>query len=616
MSIVLTGFILLLVSRSGGADDQTPTDPIERADVLLADVELPTWEADPLWQGVYYGLHHRLPVLQDTRTILQVKAIVCGKPLPPLERVERLFTVAQWQRAAGLHDEATELLYEAFEDATKGYASSDAPSMGYNVNWFAQVAHCLIQWNRDSDDILRAVKLGEAVRMHEPRHDFRYTATAAESARHDLVARLSEREKTSLNRARAWANAAIGYDESGDCERAIAAASRCVADMERIPPEEMRPELEDWRLKAVFILADAGETDVAKQALRVVERGKHISVDDLTLATAWLRIGEDEEALARIERYYGQIPERASGPEDEAWTRATVWIVVALAYVERGDLADAETALAKIPAKSQNRMRGVRFVGKQLLKQGDADSKRAAREFFARHAPLAAHAEKVPDENPFGWLEETVYCAHDAACAGAIDAVEKDFLPTMTPKERQEVMQSLAACSTELPLDNRVKRFVAPEPDPTARVELLRLISERLGRNDERDQIERLILHEDECPRWKMVETVIDLAERRQSIRHWDRARELFERALALAGDIEHKGRRASELKYLSVEAWLHGHKDLARVAAEQLIDLAWDARKEPIKDWDAQSRGRSVLAAKQLLASLDPPKGMLEDAQ
>jgi hypothetical protein len=134
--------------------------------------------------------------------------------------------------------------------------------MGYNSNWFERIAHHLIEWGGDQDKILHAVEAAESVRMHDPRSfDPRYTRLAAKAKQDTLVARLVEHENTALRRARAWADAAVGYRESDDDQRAVAAARRSVEEMDRVPPEQMEVHRldQDWRLATAFILWNARE---------------------------------------------------------------------------------------------------------------------------------------------------------------------------------------------------------------------------------------------------------------------------------------------------------------------------------------------------------------------
>jgi len=479
--------------------------------------------------------------------------------------------------------------------------------MGYNNNWAERVAHHLIDLSADEDKILHAVEVGASIPMHDPRSfDPRYTRAAAKTMRHNLVARLVEHEKTPLRRARAWADAEIGYKESGDIGRAAAAARRFVEEMDRVPSEKMecRRLVRDWPLGTAFILWNAGDTDLAKKALRHLERGNNTSYSELTVATGWLRIGDENEAHRRIKQYYAKIPERASSPEEEAGMRETGWILVAIAYAERGELGEAESTLANIPAESQNRMRGVRFVGRTLLDRGDPESKEAARDFFARHAHLAALAEKTPDDESYGHLTETLYCAGEAARAGAIDAVETQFLPAMTPQQQERVTRHLAFNSNELPLDERVRRFVTPQSDAKKRVYLLSSIAGQLRDRDALYRVERMILEEEKGKWSDMAGSLIILAAHRRSLKHWDREQELFDRALECTNAIEQKALRARYLHILMVRAWVYGRECLARKIAEQLIDIIWEARTDPIESWRRGSRARYALVAKQLLGA------------
>ncbi len=612
--IQIPGVLLIVLvtapaRQTAAAAEPAPSDHIARAGLLLKETTLPARDAAPLQDSIRALLGRRPPTLRDTGPIDSVMAFFCDADLPYMERTENLLLIAQWQRHAGLNDEAMRTLDAALNVAKNAYASQDPPKMGYSSNWGERIAHYLIEWNGDEDKVLEAVKLGKSVRMHHEL-DFKpqYTKLAAEALRHALVVQLVEHETTALGRARAWADAAIGYKASGDGHRAVAAAKRCVQELDRIPgTTDGTPLLEwdafrKWPLEAAFILSDGGEQDLAKRALQHAEKGSLVHYSELIIATALLLIGEDAEARTRIEQYYAKIPGRATTQKEVAWMRESGWSSIASAYAERGDLEDAENALANIPAESAMRLRGVRFVGRVLLDRGDLKSREIARSFFTRHARLASSAEKHADEEDSGGLREVAYCAMEAARAGAIDAVETQFLPTLTPTERQAVTQSLAHYSTELSLEQCLRRFVTPQSDPSERVTLLGLMAARLADNDSLYNVERMILEEKGGSLWKRSTAVTNLAEHRQSLRHWERARELFERALACANDVQPDGWRAGQLSSFMVSAWAHGHEDLARRAAEQLIDFLWAIRAEEIEGWKPGSRARCVLNAKQLL--------------
>jgi tetratricopeptide (TPR) repeat protein len=565
------------------------------------------WDAAPLRKDVRDVIYHGPPAVRDTEPIRSVKAFLCDEDVPLMERARNLILIARWQGHVGLDHEAVTTLYAALDTAEKAYASQVPPKMGYNHNWGERVAHHLIELNADEDKVLHAVEVGESVRikMHDPRSfDPRYTREAAKTMRHTLVAPLVEHEKTPVRRARAWADAAMGYRESGDDRRAVAAAKRSVEEMDRVPSERMEAcRLDrDWRLETAFILWNASERDLAKKALRRAEKGNRLWTDELVAATGRLRIGDDDEARRRIKQCYAKIPERSSSPKEETWMREKGWIIIAIAYAERGDLEEAENTLANIPAKSQNRMRGVRFVGRVLLDRGDSESKEAARDFFARHARFSALAEKTSDDDPPGHLTETVYCAAEAARAGAIDVVETQFLPAMTPKEQETVLRHLAINSTELPLDERIRRFVSPQSDAAKRVDRLLLIAGQLRDNEALNRVEWMILEEEKGKWSEMAGSLMVLAEHRRSLNHWEREQELFDQALACTNAIEQEHLRARHLNGLMVRAWMCGRERQARKIAEQLIDVVWQTRSEDTEEWKSGGRARCALAARELL--------------
>lgn len=601
----LVCFMLLPATEIAAEDAPPASDPIARAELLLEQFTLPPWEIPPLRTDVRDVIRLGPPTLHDTGPIRSVKAFLCAEDVPLMERTGNLILIARWQNHEGLNEEAVATLHAALDIAERAYASQLPPEMGYNSNKFERIAHYLIRWGGDQDEILHAVELGDTVRMHDSRQfDPRYARVAAEAMRDSLVPLLVEHEKTSLRRARAWADAAIGYTESGDQRRAVAAAKHSVEELDRVPPEKMGGWRSDgdWRLETSFILWNVSEKDLAKKALRHAQKGNRFWYSELVVATAWLRIGDYDEGHRQIKQCYAKIPERASSPEEETRMREMGCIRIAIAYAERGDLEEAENALTNIPAESQNRMRGVRFVGRVLLDRVDPESKEAARDFFARHAHLAAFAEKTPDDESYGHLTETLYCAGEAARAGAIDAIETHFLPAMTPQQQERVTRYLAFNSNELSLDERVRRFVSPQSDAKKRVHLLSSIAGQLRDREALDRVECMILEEEKGNWSDIAGSLITLAAHRRTLKHWEREQELIDRALKCTNAIEQKAQRARYLNTLMVRAWMYGQADLARKIAGQLIDVIWQARADKIEEWRRYSRARYALGAKELL--------------
>jgi tetratricopeptide (TPR) repeat protein len=418
------------------------------------------------------------------------------------------------------------------------------------------------------------------------------------------VRKLIERETTPFRQARAWADAAIGYHGKGDAERAVAVAKRCIEVMDRNDSAAMKRRRlsTDWRFEIAEILHVASEIELARRALRHAEETPFIGLDAVLVAAAWMRIEEDAQAKRLIKQHFSEIADQELDENEKAWARQRPWIIIAMAFTDRGEIEKAEKALANIPATSQNRMRGVRSVGNLLLERGDPESKRAACEFFTRHAPLAASAEKTPDDQPYGDMEEVVYCAQAAVRAGAIDAVETHFLPTMSDKERKRMLPFLATMSAGLSLDERIERYIRPLPDPADRVRFLGGNATWIHDDGELRKIERMILQEKDCAMSDPCCTLTRRAIHRQSLKHWDRARELFEQSLALMSEIEQTRQRAWQLQFFMVSAWLHGHSDLAEEAARQLIDVAWESRGRKIERWDGSVRGDYIREARQLL--------------
>ncbi|PQO34365.1 hypothetical protein DTL21_12615 [Bremerella cremea] len=558
-------------------------------------------------------LHERAPKLTNRKIVDPICKLVSYNRVDGERRIWHLCQLASWLAREGEQTLAEKALRDAVDvlaiEKQKPDYSLDAPICGVSNSEGDKIAMAMLAIGSSDDDIMRAITVGGPPLWNHPAGTL--ARMAASQGRHSLINDLVDREVTTDRHALTWVAVAGGYLTAQDNPRAVDAIENALDEVKQFSQEELAESYPKWTAHMALLFCNIGEKDLALRMVRIAEQAPEPASMALQLANVYRVMGFDSEADKWLEVYnqrpqplYASMLHPGRSVEKQREIEKNYSLV--RTSLAGGKFLEAITFAERIPPNASERFTSIQAIAKALLATKTETSRQLAREILVRNAEHVAKLDQLKEEGgSFLELEVRNYISRLAE-VGEFEMIDQVMMPHLTPYNQQCAKWENRRFYDHLSADEQIERYVTSQEKPSSQAYTLRCL---MLETDDQEKIQKLQATLNRLPSFPeavIINLNLDYAKSQHRQGDVEGSRPKFEEVLTDTLAISDVAVRLRQLDRFMTTALLYGHIDLARPAAERLVDDLWEVHEQEVADLKAIERVTFAENAKLLLEALN----------